>query len=380
MSSLPLLSVLVTAVLLNSCSATQHSSKPETIIRLKFLSEYDFPYNKNFQNTVTGGFSGIDYDAQKKIFYIISDDRSERNAARFYEAKILINEGRIDSVIFLDTKFFKTNSGNFYPNSHNDPYHTPDPEAIRYNAKNNTILWSSEGERIIKPDKVVLENPSVTQIDSDGIYIDTFILPPQLHMHVSESGPRQNETFEGLAFAEDYKSLFVSVEEPLYDDGPRAAVNDSTAIIRILKFDMASKKAIAQVAYRIDAVAHAPTPPGSFTINGVTDILSAAENKLFVVERSFSTGRLGCAVKLFLADLSNADNIEHIPSLKNKKDVKNVTKKLLLDMDSLGFYIDNIEGVTYGPRLPDGHRTLIFVSDNNFLPIQKTQFLLFEIE
>jgi hypothetical protein len=49
-------------------------------------------------------------------------------------------------------------------------------------------------------------------------------------------------------------------------------------------------------------------------------------------------------------------------------------------MDSLGFYIDNIEGVTFGPTLPNGHKTLVFVSDNNFLPIEKTQFLLFEIE
>ena len=49
-------------------------------------------------------------------------------------------------------------------------------------------------------------------------------------------------------------------------------------------------------------------------------------------------------------------------------------------MDSLGFYIDNIEGVTFGPNLPDGHRTLLFVSDNNFSLLQKTQFLLFEIE
>ena len=314
------------------------------------------------------------------MYYIISDDRSEKNPARFYEAEIIINQNKIDSVIFLDTKFFKNNVGNVYPDSHNDPYHTPDPEAIRYNSKNNTFVWSSEGERIVRPNKVVLEDPSITEINTDGNYIDTFILPSQLHMHATESGPRQNGVFEGLAFADNYKTLFVSVEEPLYDDGPRAGLNDSTGIIRILKFDMASKKTIAQYAYTIDAVAHTPNPPGSFKINGISDILSVGENKLLVIERSFSTGWLACTIKIFLADLSQADNIENIPSLKNKKDVKMVSKKLLVNMDSLGFYIDNIEGVTFGPNLPDGHRTLLFVSDNNFVPIQKTQFLLFEIE
>lgn len=48
-------------------------------------------------------------------------------------------------------------------------------------------------------------------------------------------------------------------------------------------------------------------------------------------------------------------------------------------MDDLDRYIDNIEGVTFGPILPNGHRTLIFVADNNFSGRQKTQFLLFEV-
>ena len=48
-------------------------------------------------------------------------------------------------------------------------------------------------------------------------------------------------------------------------------------------------------------------------------------------------------------------------------------------MDTLGIYIDNVEGVTFGPDLPNGHKTLIFVSDNNFSALEKTQFLLFEI-
>jgi hypothetical protein len=48
-------------------------------------------------------------------------------------------------------------------------------------------------------------------------------------------------------------------------------------------------------------------------------------------------------------------------------------------MDNLGIYIDNIEGVTFGPNLPNGHKTLVFVSDNNFNPLEQTQLLLFEV-
>ena len=39
--------------------------------------------------------------------------------------------------------------------------------------------------------------------------------------------------------------------------------------------------------------------------------------------------------------------------------------------------LDNVEGMTFGPRLRDGRRTLLLVSDNNFAATQFTQFLLF---
>ena len=78
--------------------------------------------------------------------------------------------------------------------------------------------------------------------------------------------------------------------------------------------------------------------------------------------------------------MKHAENIAGLSSLKNKPDVKMISKKLLLNMDNLGFYIDNIEGVTFGPKLSNGKRSLIFIADNNFNPLEKSQFLLFEID
>src|SRR6266446_3596903 len=92
---------LSTICLLNSCLIARHTTGIENVARLKFLNEYDVPFNKEFQNTIIGGLSGIDYDPQKKVYYIISDDRSERNPARFYEAEIIINQNKIESVNFL---------------------------------------------------------------------------------------------------------------------------------------------------------------------------------------------------------------------------------------------------------------------------------------
>lgn len=371
---------LIIVIVFSSCATVKHGEKDTGIGRLKFLSQYVVPFNKEYDNTTIGGLSGIDYNPGKNEYYLISDDRSDKNPSRFYTVQILINQNKIDSVVFTGTTFLKNKMGNFYPNSRQDPYHTPDPEALRYDAKNNTFIWSSEGERIVNSQKIVLENPAVTEINTEGNYIDTFQLPPQLIMQATENGPRQNGVFEGLTFDDAYKNLFVSVEEPLYQDGPGAGTGDSTGTIRILKFDMKTKKPVAQYAYKIDPVAYPPITPSAFKINGISDILWLGKNKLLVLERSYSTGRLACTIKVFLADISSAENISNINSLKDKPEVKIVPKKLLLNMDDLGIYIDNIEGMTFGPTLSSGKRSLIFIADNNFNPLEKTQFLLFEME
>src|SRR6185437_14242115 len=107
---------------------------------------------------------------------------------------------------------------------------------------------------------------------------------------------------------------------------------------------MATKKATAQYAYQIEPVAYPPFPPGSFKLNGISDILWLGNNQLLVVERSYSTGRISCTIKVFLANISHAQNVNGISSLKNRPEIKLVSKKLLLNMDDLKMGIDNIEG------------------------------------
>ena len=59
--------------------------------------------------------------------------------------------------------------------------------------------------------------------------------------------------------------------------------------------------------------------------------------------------------------------------------IRPVEKTLLLDLDTLGIPLDNVEGMTIGPTLPDGRSSLVMVSDNNFAAAQFTQFLLFAL-
>jgi hypothetical protein len=365
-----------------SCHSSRkisRSENTETIHSLRWLGKYELPHNLAYKGTTVGGLSGIDYDKERNCYYLISDDRSALQPARFYTARIYFHEGGLDSVTLINVTTLLQPSGSPYSNSLQDPAHTPDPEAIRYNPVLNRMVWSSEGERIVKPGKTVLENPAITEITPDGKYIDSFPLPVNLHMQAVEKGPRQNGVLEGLSFADNYTKLYVNVEEPLYEDGPRADTTPNNAWIRIYQYAVSGKKNTAQYAYHLDPVASPAIPGGAFKINGVPDILAYGNRQLIVMERSFSTGRLPCTIKLFLTDLRNASDISDIASLRENPPAKPATKKLLLNLDSLGTYVDNLEGMTFGPDLPNGHKTLILVADNNFSAFEKTQFFLFEV-
>ena len=103
-------------------------------------------------------------------------------------------------------------------------------------------------------------------------------------------------------------------------------------------------------------------------------------NNLLLLKGLFLQAGSSNDVRVYIADAGDAEDISSIPSLVTHAPVKLMTKKLLLDVnDSSKRDVFNIEGVTFGPVLSNGNRSLIFVADNNFNEKQKTQFLLFEL-
>jgi hypothetical protein len=87
-----------------SCAPSKKTSVKNTsdIKELRFINEYVVPNALQFKGTTIGGLSGIDRNVRDDLYYIISDDRSDKSPAHFYTAKIFINENGIDSVKFID--------------------------------------------------------------------------------------------------------------------------------------------------------------------------------------------------------------------------------------------------------------------------------------
>ena len=98
------------------------------------------------------------------------------------------------------------------------------------------------------------------------------------------------------------------------------------------------------------------------------------------MERSFSVGA-GNTIKLYRYALAGADDVSGVDELAKAAPVREAGKELVADLGKVDglehITLDNIEGMTLGPRQPDGGRALLLVSDNNFTAGQVSQFLLF---
>jgi hypothetical protein len=360
-----------------SCSSIKQPEGKE-IPKLTLVSSFEIPFNQEFKNTLIGGLSSIDYDAKKQLYYFISDDRAVYNDARFYTAKIHSSPNTIDSIAFKSVVSFKNAVGEKYSNWEKKPASSIDPEDLRFNTKTNSLVWISEGARVVTPTVSVLQNPAIQTADLSGNFVNEFDLPGNLRMQKEERGPRNNSVLEGLTFDKNYKTLYANIEEPLYEDDNPVSITKG-GLIRLYEFDAKSRKNSAQYAYLLDPIAHEPNPKEAFAVNGVSAIQYYSKDQLLVVERSYSTGTQACTIKVYLCDVSKSTDVKNLASLKNQSYTL-ATKKLILNMDDLGIFIDNIEGVTFGPKMTNGKQSLLFVSDNNFSAKQKTQILLFEVD
>jgi hypothetical protein len=75
-----------------------------------------------------------------------------------------------------------------------------------------------------------------------------------------------------------------------------------------------------------------------------------------------------------------ATDIASVPSLIGAS-YRPISKRLVINLNTTpGLpHIDNIEGMSWGPVLANGKRSLVLVSDNNFNTTQITEFLAFEV-
>ena len=336
-------------------------------LNVELLAETNLPGDLEVDRTRVGGLSGLTYDPGCDLFYAISDDRGSLAPPRFYALKIRFDGEDVEASVLGATLLRDIEGATFARGD-------IDPEALAL-TEGGTLFLASEGV----PHRGI--DPLVGRFGLDGSLIGTQGLPEHFLPDAdSTRGVRDNLGFEGLDASPDGSLLFVAAENALLQDGPAAdlAVESPT---RLLKIDLSSGRTVAEYLYQVGPVPDEPRPATAFRTNGISEILALDNERLLVLERSFSVG-VGNTVRIYLVNLQGAADIKDIDSLSDMVDPKPapLAKVLVADIGELGVEPDNIEGMALGPDLDDGRRLLVLISDNNFQPsVQTNQVLLLAV-
>lgn len=362
--------------------------------QVRLLDEYVVPHGLQFEGTPVGGLSSIDYDSRTGQFAFVSDDWSDYAPARYYTADISLDEFGIHDVEFTDVHPFRRPDGTTYPTinewrlaqhdvppAQRDILGTVDPEELRFDPRSDGVAWTSEGQRNIptqgSPENIesgtVLLDPALRVSESDGDYVRDVPTAANEKMTMGESGPRVNETFEGLTYAAGGALLVSALEGPLEQDPPPANA-ERGSYSRITVHSRAGRPR-AQYAYPVEPLFATPQPPNDYNSNGISSLVAYDEhtpNRFLALERGYASG-VGTKARVYEFTTVGASNVLRQNSLADGG-FRPVRKTLLFDLDDIGVArTDNVEGITWGPPLPTGERTLLIVSDNNFSQHQKTQ-------
>lgn len=343
-------------------------ASPAAAQKVSLLKACETPKGIVFQGGGYGGISGVDYDPRTKLWAFISDDKSEHGPSHFFLGKLDVRAGKPCGPALTRMVPLRNEDGQTFPDRKAGT-EAADGEAIRFDPTSAELVWSTEGD---------FDHgypPAIRRMKADGTPVARYVVPEVLTFHDGgKTGARKNATIEGISWSVDGRSLWVSMEWPLVQDGPIPSVAEG-GLTRLSRLDR-SGKLLAQYAYRIDPVQVAS--PVGVGDNGISEILTLDDHRLLVLERSgikHGDGHYSYHIRLYLADTAKAQDVSKVESLLATP-VKAVDKRLLLNFDTLGVRIDNLEAMTWGPRQPDGARTLVLASDDNYDAKQVNQVLV----
>lgn len=345
-------------------------------LSLDFLGEYKLP-KTDFLDTPVGGLSAVTYDRRRDRFYAVSDDPSLLAPARFYTFKIAFNSAttekiEIQKVDIESVKFLTNKDGQTFAKE------SITPKGIAITPEQTVFIsgYSATGDSFA---------PFVQEFDMNGKMLQSLPIPQRyIAKAVDEKESldiQQTSAFESLTFnptgniptSGEPVNLFTATSLALVQDREPYS-SDKGAKSRFLHYliGYGSPVLLAEYFYPLE-------PTSSSATNSLVELLSVDLGGHFLsLERSKEQS--GFNENIFQLATGGATDTSRIDSLKGEiKGIRPIKKKLLLDLKNLGIPLDNLQGMTLGPRLRDGTQSLLLVSDNNFDDQQATQFLLFRL-
>lgn len=332
-----------------------------------------------------GGISALEYTGQGNRYLALSD-RGPDDGATEYECRLHVldltwsgENGAGFQAELQETLLLRDQQGRCFSGSSkvlqpgDQTAGRLDPEGIRIGA-NGSIFISDE------------YGPQLIEFSGRGEELRRFALPT--HLQVSKSMADKNEEIaanttgrfpnrgmEGLALSSDGTKLIGIMQSCLLQDGK---ANERGWIIgmssRIIEVTIATGE-IREFVYPMESAA-----------NGISEILACGPEQYLVLERDGEAGLAATSKKVFRIDLSGATDVvglDSLPADRLPEGVTAVSKHSFLDLLSKQFPFagetlpEKMEGLTFGPLLPDGRRSLVIAIDNDFESDFPTRFWLF---
>lgn len=343
---------------------------------LRLIGATSLPTGTLYQGVEFGGISGLDRAADGS-YWAISDDRGgERGTPRFYN--LSLNYGAAGfaasgAVVINSQTLMQRPDGSPFPATSR----TVDPEAIRV-APNGNLYWSSEGNWNANP--TLRYQPFVREMTTGGAFVREFATPAMFdYVDNSSTGGRNNKLFEALTVTPN-GTVYTANEDALVQDGPITTLT-AGSVVRVTALDPATGQAGAQYAYQLPAIPVDAAPGAPFgPDNGLPELFALSNTQFIAVERAFASG-VGNTIRLVLTEITpQATDVSGIAALAGASYTP-MSRELLLEMPLTyqGVVLDNIEAISWGHTLANGHRTLVLAADNNFSATQSNLFMAFEV-
>ena len=339
-------------------------------VSLDFLGESQLPQQN--LGTRVGGLSAITYDRQRDRLYAICNDSNEFAPVQFCTLKPTFDPTKVGIQIDLEAVTPTNKDGQ------TDTKGTTRPGGIAVTPQKTLFISSSNvtGESII---------PAVQEFDlKSGKLLTSLPIPKRYLPDATDEGIRTRGVEDNSGFASltlnptgtipasgEPIRLFTATESTLVQDKLPGAKGDKSRLLHYV-IGYGPPVLIAEHLYLLD-----PTPSDAVS-NGLVELLALDQGGHFLsLERSESES--GFNAKIFQMTTGGATDTSRIDSLKGSIDgIQPVKKKLLLDLKELDVSLSNLQGMTFGPRLPDHTRSLLLVG-NNYLD-RLSQFLLFRLK
>jgi hypothetical protein len=321
-----------------------------------------------------GGFSALDYSDSQHVFAALSDRGPDDGAVgypcRVQLFEIAIRPGNAVPVEATNTRtvFFSDSHGLRFTGSSamiaatNTVSHRFDPEGFRFGPDKSMFVADEYG-------------PVLIQFSTEGKELKRFELPDHLVVAnpdadkkkenlANTSGRASNRGMECLAMSSDGTKLVGLMQSALIQDGERTkdgVIHGRNC--RLVEIEISTGQ-LREFVYQMDSVEH-----------GNSEILAYGPEEYLVLERDSLAGKKAGYRKLVHVTLAGATDIagmKKLPSGNLPQEISPLNRTVFLDFLDPQWKLagatmpEKIEGLTFGPMLNDGRRSLLVSTDNDF--------------